>query len=365
MRGICLFVILGVVAGAFGSLGSWPVSAAVSTAATYRLDMYCLQINNDAQMINGIEGGSVAATVATDAAGNMPKKHIATVFVEPVRARIAVNQFTQFLEDSLEGKGGYASGTIYYIDNSGKVQQQRALTGLLLSEIAFPAFSGARSPNALTMTMTMEAQSSKASDPLADALPPAKIDISPAARAKRWAGDWRLQVPGLPTSRVTSIEAFTLRRKIQSDTIRPDIPKPMHWDIPNLVFYMTPQDSKAWLAWHDDFVIQSNNSDAQEKTFTLDLLTPDLKDTLLELQGSGVGIVSAKYEQPVGANAPAIGGFRVELYVETIKLVPGSAAATSTPASQPAIDPSRPTETLVKPTTIPVKESTGTRAPAQ
>jgi hypothetical protein len=230
------------------------------------------------------------------------------------------------LADSLEGKADVAKGAIYYIDNSGKVQQHRDLGGVTLSELAFPGLSGSSRPSGLQLTMTLTARFSKAADALAGALPPVKVEAGPSARAKRWAGDFRLQVPGLPTNRVSIIEPFKIRRKTASDANgQKQVSTATQWEVPNLVFYMLPQDSQAWIAWHDDFVVQGHNSDDQEKTFTLDLLSADLKETLLQLEGSGVGIVSAKYEQPVaaanGSTAPAASGFRVEVYVEHMRIV--------------------------------------------
>jgi hypothetical protein len=326
-------VSLAVLAVALGLFATIRARAAVNRASTYRLDSYALQLNGDTQYVNGLDGGFVDGVVVTENGGPMPKKHIGNAKIEPVRARVRVDQFTQFLSDSLAGKGENGSGTIYYIDNGGTVQQQRTLSGLTLSELAFPGCSGSqKTGNALLMTMTLAAESSKAVEPLAGATPPIKADTGAASKAKQWAGNFRFQVPGLPTNRVSVIEPFTIRRKAASDaggtTKEPGL-KPVVWEIPNLVFYMTPQDSLAWIAWHDDFVVQEHNSDAQEKTFTLELLSPDMKSTILQLDGSGVGIVSAKYEQSLSANAPVSQGFRVELYVESLKLTAnGSAPAT-------------------------------------
>lgn len=334
MRRAVLSVSLAVLAGALGLFVAIRARAAATRASTYRLDSYALQLNGDTQYVNGVDGGFIDGTVVTENGGPMPKKHIGGVKIEPVRARVRVDQFTQFLSDSLQGKGENASGTIYYIDNGGTVQQQRTLLGLTLSELAFPGCSGSqKTGNALLMTMTLAAESSKALEPLAGATPPVKADISAASKAKQWTGNFRFQVPGLPTNRVSVIEPFTIRRKGTSDAIgntkEPGLKGPVVWEIPNLVFYMTPQDSLAWIAWHDDFVVQGNNSDAQEKTFTLELLSPDMKSTILQWEGSGVGIVSAKYEQSLSANAPVSQGFRVELYVESLKLTAnGSAPAT-------------------------------------
>ena len=292
--------------------------------ATYRLDTYALQINDEAQLVNSLDGGFVDGTVVTDAAGLMPKKRIAGTTIEPVRARIQVNQFTQFLVDALEGKQNAAKGSIYYIDSTGKVQQQRDLGGVTLSELAFPVLSGSPKAGSQQLTMTLAASTSRAADVLAGALPPVKAATGPTANAKRWTGGFRFQVPGFPTNRVSTIEPFTIRRKTPSNTAVPKMMAPLQWEIPNLVFYMPPQDSKTWIAWHDKMVVQGDHSDSQEKTFTLELLSADLKETVFQLQGSGVGIVSAKYEQPVASasgNAPLSLGFRVELYVDSMQIV--------------------------------------------
>jgi hypothetical protein len=123
---------------------------------------------------------------------------------------------------------------------------------------------------------------------------------------------------------------------------------------------MPAQDSLAWIAWHDDFVVQGNNSDAQEKTLTLQFLSPDLKSTLMQLDCTGVGIVSAKYEQSLTASPTANSGFRVELYVETMKLTTGAASVATVPSAGPASQPGQPP---LQPKTI--TKPTGNRAPAR
>jgi hypothetical protein len=321
MRPGCWSANVAGLAAVIALLGASRATAAIRDS-NYRLDTYAFQLNGESQLVTSLDGGFVDGTVVTEATGVMPKKHIAGTAVEPVRARIQINQFTEFLAQSLEGKADVAKGSIYYIDSAGKVQQQRDLGGVALSELAFPGFSGSPRPGSLQLTMTLAAESTKAVDVLAGALPPVKAEIGPAANAKRWTGLFRFQVPGLPTNRVSMIEPFAIRRKTASDASGQKTPTTsVQWEVPNLVFYMPPQDSQAWIAWHDDFVVQGHNSDAQEKTFTLTLLSADLKDTLFQLEGSGVGIVSAKYEQPVtAATTSVMQGFRVELYVENMRI---------------------------------------------
>jgi hypothetical protein len=329
MRAVWWAVGVGPAAMAIAAFGiRWAHAASAIQPSTYRLDMYALELNGDAQIVNSIEGGFVDGIVVEEAGGMMPKKHLGGTTIEPIRARVRVDQYTAFLADALAGKADNAKGAIYYLDNSGKVQKQQSLTGLALSELAFPGLGGSanKAGNSPMLTMTLTAQSSKSVDPLAGALPPVKsTGTGPTPANQRWNWDFRFQVPGLPTQRVTAIEPFTIRRKVAA-TDKAQSPKETAkaatgpWEIPNLVLYMTPQDSQAWLAWHDDFVVQGHNADEQEKTFTLQLLSSDLKTTLLQFDGTGVGIISAKYEQRATTNAPASLGFRVELYVETMKI---------------------------------------------
>jgi hypothetical protein len=362
MRPACLLANIAAFAMTISLLWASRATAAVATASTYRLDTYALQLNGETQFVSSLDGGFIDGTVVTETGGAMPKKHIGGTTIEPVRARVRPDQFTQFLADSLDGKADNATGTIYYIDNGGKVQQQRALSGLMLSELAFPTLAGS-SRAATQLTITLAAQSSLATDPLAGALPPVKNDAGPRVRNSQWVGDFQLQIPGLPTNRVSTIEAFTIRRKLASGATgqgqQPAAAAP--WEIPNLVLYCVPQDSQAWIAWHDDFVVKGNNSDAQEKTLTLDLLVPDRKQAVLELQGSGVGIVSAKYEQPVGATT-SIQGFRVELYVESMKIVTNSMAPSVMLAPPTVVDTISPKSTT--PTSRPMPtDLNGTRLP--
>ena len=77
---------------------------------------------------------------------------------------------------------------------------------------------------------------------------------------------------------------------------------------------MSEASAADWRNWHEDFVIGGNNGPAQEKSGTLELLTPNMASALMTLTFAGLGIHRL---QPVPAASEAISPrVRASLYCE-------------------------------------------------
>ncbi len=292
-------------------------------AATYILNKYGLEIGEECDYVDALDGGFLEATVAETQTAGQNRKHVSNISVEDVHARIRCDQFAKFLAASLNDNSKFSNGAIYYISSDNIVQQQRKFTHLLLTGLTIPMLDGsAKSNSGLEFQITLSAEGSQLEEPLAGALPPISAE-NQHKTMQAYAGNFRLTIPGLPTERVRTIEPITISRKIPTDQTggqRDYTKQPMNWECSNLVFYVHPEDSTAYLSWAEDFLGKGNHLQENEKKFTLELLGRDLKNTLFTLNGTGCGLVSAKYEQPIASSSSTNLGLRVELYVNKMTL---------------------------------------------
>jgi hypothetical protein len=144
--------------------------------------------------------------------------------------------------------------------------------------------------------------------------------IVPMAKQKLWlTSNFRLQVGALPCSRVSSIEALSIKQQLvefREGGGGGTQLVPGRLEFPNLIATFGAVDGVPWQQWFDDFVIQVNNGDAEELAATLTLLSPDLKSVLASLQLSHVGIFRLAYEEVELPPTIDIRRLRADMYCE-------------------------------------------------
>jgi hypothetical protein len=99
---------------------------------------------------------------------------------------------------------------------------------------------------------------------------------------------------------------------------------------------------KSFQDWLDKTL--NDGGSKNEKTMRVELLDADMKDPLLTLELSGVGIVAVRMKK-AEAGSEAIQRAQVELYAEQLKLTGGGVTKTAEAA---AAEPAKATETVAK-----------------
>jgi len=132
--------------------------------------------------------------------------------------------------------------------------------------------------------------------------------------------DFRFVVSGISSGKVLKVASFAVERKAMSS----DLPA-SHTQSPPVfpdVFVTIDEGSAAeWIAWYNDFLINGNHLVANERTFTLDLLSGRSAAPIATVKAYGVGIVALRSNQVVGGPAT----LEAELYVGRMEIVaPGS-----------------------------------------
>ena len=133
----------------------------------------------------------------------------------------------------------------------------------------------------------------------------------------------RLEIDGLDCTRVSKVEAITVKTTIVQAAVgelRDYQREPGKVEFPNLKITLAEAGSETWQAWFDDFVVRGNNDNSKEKKGSLTFFSPNLKDTLAQITFSNMGIFKFAREKS-DSGTDRIRRIQAELYVERMQLI--------------------------------------------
>jgi hypothetical protein len=265
-----------------------------------------------AGLLNSVEGGGAAGEVVVEPPSipGVQGKHLGAVHYQDIAMTCGAGMsvaFWELLQSALRGEATSVSGAIVGYDQSLTERRRMEFKNALITEITFPKLDAAAKEAAL-LTVRLAPESTrrvKAGN--------AKLPAPPAARQKAFTqANFRLAVDGLPDAAKTVSKVDALTVGIQATSL----------EVPNLVVSLAQSAAEPFEIWHEDFVIAGNQ---KQRSATLDLLAPDLKQVLLSLQLSGLGIFRLAYDR-IDAATEKIAGVTASMYCEQIALatVPGT-----------------------------------------
>ena len=266
-------------------------------------------------------GTAVGQVVSQTNPDGTPQKHIGAVAYEPLKFSIPVAEGGKLLQDLLSAKETRLSGSVVTVDFSGQPLETRTFGGAQWTKIELSTLDAAsKEPAFIQVELAPEQIQSAAGG---DAV---KTSVS---KTRSLASSFRVEMDGLPSNRVAKVEGIALERKLASDAIgaQRDYQKsPGALEISDLTVTFSQVDAKQWQQWFHDFVIKGDNGPDREKTLTVELLAPDMKQSLLTLRAKGVGIYALR---PAATSAGTEGIARMEakLYVEGWEVVSSGVAA--------------------------------------
>ena len=309
--------------------------------------------------INGVDcpevtswsGGDLSGTVVENVANStVTKKHISQVSYEPIVVK-AVAPLSAGLSACLADLCAGRS-TPVTLELSGPDPKPLQATNAQIMEARFAAFNGS-SKDVYEITFVFRADSVQ---PQAS---PANPSIKTARSMRALSSNFSFALGSLDTSRVASIEPFTITRAVADSVgaIRLSSSQIGPTKFSNLVVVTSDASAASWTEWRDDFLVRGNNTDAKELAGSLTLLGPDLKTPLLSLQLSHVGIVRLAHNSNPADTTPRS---TATLYCEQITLVTSATTPAPAPVTNPT--PATNTPTPTKDTTNP--NDAGMRDPA-
>ncbi len=309
-----------------GVPGFRPRLAAAATVDTRAFAASTFALELDGQFIDFLkstEGGFPKADVIQEPVGPnyIVKKHIG----QPKYQDIAIQSdpampkpLFDWIASTLTMSHIRKNGAIITADYNRVIQSRLQFNNALITEIGFPACDAALKEAAyLTIKFAPEFTTPSAGK--------GSLAAAVGTKSKAWLPtNFRLTIPGLDCSKVSKIEALTVKQTIVQDSVgqvRDYQKEPGKLEFPNLVISLAENSAGTFYAWFQDMVIKGNAGETNEKAGTLELLDPTLTSTLLTIYFNHLGIFGFSPEKS-DANVDAVRRVKVEMYCEQITLVP-------------------------------------------
>jgi hypothetical protein len=283
------------------------------TAAKFYLELG-LASGTAGTYVHRVEGGDPIADVVKNEmlAGGLIPQHVTNVKRTDIVAEVRPNDFTDLIRDLLQGKYTYVDGRLVGLDLTLQPASQVGFSQALLTRVDLPALD-ASSLDAGYLTIHLAPERAQEEQP-----GPAPANSSTSLKATQLViKNFSLTVSGLDTKRVTRIEPLSISMNYVPDQVgavreTTTLPTKLGWGFLTVTFGAA--DAPSWMAWRNDFLIKGNNANTAEKSLVLTLLAPDLTTRLLELNGSGVGLVTLRRLPATSADAAP--KYQAQLYVE-------------------------------------------------
>jgi hypothetical protein len=263
--------------------------------------------------IKGVQGGTAEAEIVTEKIGpdHIAKKHIANVKYNEFSIQLGIGMtkgLYEWVKDSFDKSYARKDGTVVAADFNFKPVASASFFQALITEVGVPTLdSTSKDPAYMVLKFAPTETRFKA--------PP---DKAPGPAPKPQPTNFRLEIDGLDTSRVSKVDAFTIK---QSAVQGSDGTLSAVEDVPNLSVWVDADPKGSWTAWEDDFVRNGNSGDDKERSGSLIFLDPGGKQELFRLSFSHLGVFK-------GTPSGTADGYPVkwELYGEDVRLAFGDGA---------------------------------------
>jgi hypothetical protein len=239
-------------------------------------------------------GGEPRGIVQTN--GN--KKQVGSVIYDPIILEVGGALQAPLLgivKDFCAGSPAPVS-LLLHATNQPAVEASKAV----LTKVEFPALDGASKESA-RIILTFVAPSTR------NVASTGEAKLSGVKMKSALTCNFGLTVEGLPSARIATVSSLVISRESGRT------------EISNLRISISSADGDAWMQWRDQFLVKGDNSDEQEKDATLSLLDPAMKNALLSLSLSNVGLVRLTRSD---RGADTISRVEAELYIEGVSVIP-------------------------------------------
>jgi len=290
-----------------------------------------------AGFLKSIEGGERVGTVVSEKPGEdgIAKKHLGRVDVEPITFAFGVGlskELYQWISEACDRQQKPRSGAIVFLKYDFTEVERLEWKNGLITDIVFPPLdTSSKGPAFITVTIAPEQTK----------LTPSNGKAQPGFSTKtpkKWlSSNFRFSVSQLESAsaKVRSVDGLSISQSVTRDDLG-DARNPQRHlgtlQISNVLVTLPLSAAQPWLDWVHDFLVKGNNDDAAERTATLQLLDPTLKEVLFTVTLFHVGPVRAR-RQVATSGIDRLALVELELYCESVSFVPGGQTAGSTVAS--------------------------------
>jgi hypothetical protein len=311
--------------------------------------------------LKSADGGFAKGDVAMAQVGTspFPSKHLVSIKYQDIAIQcnpVMPKPLFDWIAAELNGSHIRKNGAIVTADFNRVERSRLQFSNALITEIGLPACDAAsKDAGFLTVKFAPEFTAPLASK--------GGNVIGPVAsrQQKSWTPtNFRIRIQGLEDScnHVSKIEALVFKQTIVQDPVgemRNYQKEPAKKEFPNLVLLLSESQAGPFYGWFEDFVVKGNNSQDRERQGVLELLAPDLKEVLLTVNFSNLGIFSFAPDKQM-ALEDGIRRVKVEMYCERFTLAQGGIVTTQ---SAPPPSPMAPPQGQPAPAPAPAKTLPG------
>jgi hypothetical protein len=275
-------------------------------------------------LLPSAEGGNAFADVIVEPIGpdHIQRKHIGGVKYEDIAVTSDLpmaSGFGAWVAASLGLDFQIKSGAVVIADRNFNESSRVNFSNALITEVGFPALD-AGSKDAAKMTIKFQPETTRFVGGSGGRLPGATVPKTHHFLSS----NFRLAIDGLDCRKVTKIEPITATLVFAlvtgGDSGRQQL-QPVTWNYTNLRLTLPEFAAKSFIDYYQDFVIQGNNGDDQEKSGSLSYLSPDLKTELGRINFGHIGIYKLTRPKVVSGTTSGIRMITVDLYFETLQFV--------------------------------------------
>jgi hypothetical protein len=253
---------------------------------------------------------------------NVQKKHVANVKWTPGKATIGIgmgNECYQWIKAAFDKGYVTKSGSLTSADFNYKAMSVQTFQNGLITSLTVPKLDGS-SKDAAYFDLEFEAEQVRWSKGGGEDI---RGKVGP--KQKAWlCSNFRLEMGGLPTERVASVDSFTWKCAVAADQLgifREPTKHPAKVTVPDIKFAVSMADYQPWADAAKKWFVDGQHLEENEMQGRIVFLNPNMKDEIgeIELQNCGFKKFS---KDDMEANSEKIARFNVELYVEkmTFKL---------------------------------------------
>jgi len=286
---------------------------------TYTGGRFALDINGEnAGFLKKFSGLAMEADIVANDLGpdNVQKKHVSNIKWTAGKATVGIGmgkELYEWIKAAFDKGYVTKSGALTAADFNYKAMSVQTFQNGLITSLTVPKLDGS-SKDAAYFDVEFEAEQVRWSKGGGEDI---RGKVGP--KQKAWlCSNFRVEMGGLPCSRVASVDSFTWKCAVASDQIgifREPTKHPAKVTVPDVKLSISMADYQAWADAAKKWFVDGQHLEENEMQGRIVFLNPNMKDEIgeIELQNCGFKKFS---KDDLEANSEKIARFNVELYVE-------------------------------------------------
>ncbi len=256
------------------------------------------------------------------ASGFTVHKHVGNLKYEDITVTCGSSMskpFYDWMQASIAYDHQRKEGAIITADADFKEIARQEFHQALITEIGLPGVdASSKEACKFTLKISPEYTETKYTQVGKQAITPTSIG---GGAQKRWhSANFKLVIDGMDCSRVNKIDPLVIKQSVVENTVGERLvyqKEPAQIEFPNLVFYITENNSEPWFNWYKDFVLNGKSEPAKEKRGHLEYLAPDCSTVLFSVEFTNLGIFKYTPDK-LDTSSDKLRNVKIEMYCEKL-----------------------------------------------